>query len=91
MELCILTPETKLFNGTIKSVKVPGTKGQFQILKGHAAIVSSLNKGTIYVVDGSGATHNFDIVRGFIEVLRDEVSLLVVTDETQFNIQKKTL
>lgn len=89
MELCILTPETKLFSGTIKSVKVPGTKGQFQILKGHAAIVSSLNKGTIYVLDADGATHNFDIVRGFIEVLRDEVSLLVVTEDTVVNLARE--
>ena len=86
MELSILTPETKLFSGNIKSVKVPGTKGQFQILKGHAAIVSSLNKGTVYVVDGEGATHHFDIVRGFIEVLRDEVSMLVVTEDTVINL-----
>ncbi len=81
MELCILTPEEKLFGGSIESVKVPGTNGQFQILKGHAAIVSSLDKGTVYVVSEDGTTQNFDIVRGFIEVLRDEVSLLVVTDE----------
>jgi F-type H+-transporting ATPase subunit epsilon len=85
MELCILTPEIELFRGSIKSVKVPGTKGQFQILKGHAAIVSSLDKGTIYVEDAGGTKHNFDIVRGFIEVLRDEVSLLVVTADTDLN------
>ncbi len=81
MELCILTPEEKLFDGSINSVKVPGTKGQFQVLKGHAAIVSSLEKGTVHVVDESGASHEFHIVRGFIEVLRDEVSMLVVTRE----------
>ncbi len=89
MELCILTPETKLFSGSIKSVKVPGTKGQFQILKGHAAIVSSLDKGTVHVVDGDGATHQFDIVRGFIEVLRDDVSLLVVTEDTVVNLTRE--
>lgn len=82
MELCILTPETKLFDGSIKSVKVPGTNGQFQVLNGHAPIVSSLDKGTVYVVDEAGDAHSFEITRGFIEVLRNEVSLLVVTAET---------
>jgi F-type H+-transporting ATPase subunit epsilon len=81
MELSILTPEEKLFDGTIKSVKVPGSNGQFQVLKGHAAIVSSLDKGTVYVVDEGGSSHEFHITRGFIEVLRDVVSLLVVTRE----------
>ena len=89
MELSILTPETQLFSGSIKSVKVPGTKGQFQVLKGHAAIVSSLNRGTIHVVGMDGTTHNFDIVRGFIEVLRGEVSLLVITEETVVNITRE--
>jgi len=90
MELSILTPEKELFSGSITSVKVPGTKGQFQILKGHAAIVSSLHKGTIYVVDSDGNTHEFTIVRGFIEVLRDEVSLLVVTEDTVLSSEKTT-
>ena len=81
MELSILTPETKLFGGKITSVKVPGSNGQFQVLNGHAALVSSLSKGTVFVVDTDGAEHKYDIIRGFIEVLRNEVSVLVVTKE----------
>ena len=33
MNLIVLTPEKELFCGEITSVKVPGTKGQFEILK----------------------------------------------------------
>ncbi len=39
--------------------------------------------GTIFVVDTKGAEHKYDIIRGFIEVLRNEVSLLVVTKEPE--------
>jgi len=82
MECTVITPERKLFSGPIQSVKVPGTKGQFQILKGHAPIVSSLEGGKVEVVEESGSKHSFEIVRGFVEVLRNEVSVIVVTEET---------
>ena len=82
MEIVVLTPEKELFSGSIKSVKVPGAKGQFQVLKGHAPIVSSLEKGVVTVVDHAGTKHEFPIERGFIEVLADEVSVLV-TDKPE--------
>ena len=77
MNLTILTPEKEVFNGQIKSVKVPGASGQFEVLKGHAAIVSSLTEGEVRVIDTAGVTSNYTIARGFIEVYNDEVSLLV--------------
>ena len=77
LELVILTPEKQLYSGSVKSVKVPGTKGQFQVLAGHAPIVSSLEAGTVTVRETDGATKTFEIEKGFIEVLRNEVSVLV--------------
>ena len=83
MELIIITPEEELYSGSIKSIKVPGTQGQFQILKGHAPIVSSLEKGTITVVDMAGGKHEFRITQGYVEVLRDEVNCMVVSDSEE--------
>jgi len=77
MQLTILTPEKEIFSGTIKSVKVPGTSGQFEILAGHAPIVSSLTEGEVRVLDEQGSRLLYTIERGFVEVLNDEVSLLV--------------
>lgn len=77
MNLIVLTPEKELFNGAIKSVKVPGTTGQFEILKDHAAIVSSLAPGTVRIIDESGKESKIEIQKGFIEVLNNEVSLLI--------------
>lgn len=77
MQLVVLTPEKEIFNGTITSVKVPGTDGQFEILKGHAPIVSSLVRGSVRITDTNGTDKIFTIDKGFIEVLRNEVSLLV--------------
>lgn len=77
MNISVLTPDKELFEGEIKSVKVPGTDGQFQILNNHAAIVSSLGNGEVALVKANGEKMNFGIKNGFIEVLNNEVSLLV--------------
>lgn len=77
MNLVVLTPEKEIFSGKITSVKVPGTSGQFEILAGHAAIVSSLVEGGVRILDEAGAKKEFTIEKGFIEVLNNEVSLLV--------------
>ncbi len=77
MQLVILTPEKEVYTGTVKSVKVPGTSGQFEVLSGHAPIVSSLTEGEVRVLDDKGEKKRYTIERGFIEVINDEVSLLV--------------
>lgn len=49
MTLEIISPEAKLFSGTVTSVTVPGVDGEFQMLNHHAAIVSILTKGEIKI------------------------------------------
>lgn len=47
MKIQILTPEEVIFDGEVKSIILPGTKGEFQMLENHAAIVSTLEEGKI--------------------------------------------
>lgn len=49
MFLEIVTPEATLFKSEVDSVLVPGFEGEFQMLNNHAAIVSTLIKGTIKI------------------------------------------
>lgn len=84
MNLIVLTPEKEVYHGEIKAVKVPGTSGQFEILNGHAAIVSSLAKGPIRITRMDGSQETYSILGGFVEVLKNEVSLLV-TLNTEVN------
>lgn len=77
MNISVLTPDKEIFQGAITSVKVPGTQGQFQVLKNHAPIVSSLDKGSVTIVKDGGEKLVFGIKGGFIEVLNNEISLLV--------------
>lgn len=77
MQITVLTPEKEIFNGAISSVKVPGINGSFEILNNHAPIVAALSKGEVRIVTASGEKKVFTIAKGFIEVLKNEVSLLV--------------
>ena len=58
MLLDILTPEKLLFQGEVKSIKLPGTNGEFEILNNHAPIISTLSKGDIYITDTKNQKQN---------------------------------
>ena len=77
MNLTVLTPEKEIYQGQITSVKVPGINGQFEILNNHAPIVAALGQGDVRIIDAKGEKKIFSIKKGFIEVLKNDVSLLV--------------
>ena len=77
MNLIVLTPEKEIYQGQITSVKVPGISGQFEILNNHAPIVAALGQGDVRIIDAKGEKKIFSIKKGFIEVLKNDVSLLV--------------
>ena len=76
MLLEIITPETKLFEGEINSVKLPGTDGEFGILNNHAPIISTLTKGSIVVIDNNNESQNFNINGGVIEMQNNKIIVL---------------
>ncbi|HEY9124249.1 MAG TPA: ATP synthase F1 subunit epsilon [Bacteroidales bacterium] len=76
MHLDIITPEKKLFSGNIKLIQVPGTKGPFEILRNHAAIVSTLSSGKIKIVTNDDQKSFFDIRQGVVEVKNNKVVVL---------------
>jgi len=76
MKIEIITPDKKVFEGEIKSVRVPGKKGSFQVLKDHAPIVSTLDNGTVIMVDHDGNEMRYEISGGVIEVKANKIILL---------------
>ncbi len=76
MELQIITPDKKVFEGEVKSVRVPGSKGSFQILKNHAPIISTLEKGDVKITDGNDKTSFVSINGGVIEVKNNKIIIL---------------
>ena len=76
MTLEIITPEKEMYNGTVTSVKVPGSSGEFEILNNHASIVSSLINGNIRVINDKQEELNFSINSGVIEMQKNKIVIL---------------
>ncbi|MCR5326920.1 MAG: F0F1 ATP synthase subunit epsilon [Bacteroidales bacterium] len=47
LTLRILTPEGTVFEGPVEAVWLPGTVSGFEVLPGHAPIISALEKGEV--------------------------------------------
>jgi F-type H+-transporting ATPase subunit epsilon len=66
MHLEIITPETKIFDGAVEAVQLPGLDGSFQVLNGHAPIISALKEGVVKV-DLSMSFERFDKTSDLIQ------------------------
>lgn len=77
MLLEIITPDKKIFEGNVKLVQLPGTKGSFEILNNHAPIISTLETGTIKVVEQNGKEHKFEVNGGVVENKSNKIIVLV--------------
>lgn len=80
MKLEIITPDKKIFDGEINSIKVPGSKGSFTVLNNHAPIISTLERGVITIVTKSSKTEEIKIASGIIEVKKNNIILLADLD-----------
>lgn len=76
MNVEIVTPDKKVFEGEAKHVQLPGKSGLLGILDNHAPIISSLAKGNVKVDGNDGQTHNFAINGGVVEVKANKVIVL---------------
>lgn len=77
MYLEIITPDKKVFEGEVQLIQLPGSKGGFEILKNHAPIISTLEKGTIKIKDQTGKEQFFEIDGGVIENKANKIIVLV--------------
>jgi len=69
----ILTPEGTLFEGAAEAVFLPGMKGAFEVLPGHAPLISTLDRGEIVL----RPEKRFPILRGVVKVFADEITVCV--------------
>jgi F-type H+-transporting ATPase subunit epsilon len=76
MKIEIIIPDKKIYDGEIKSVRVPGKKGSFQVLKDHAPIISTLDSGPVRMVDQENNEIIYNISGGVIEVKANKIILL---------------
>ena len=76
-ELSVIAAESKVFEGEVENVLVPGMVGDFLVLPNHAPCISSIRPGFLEFSDGSSSKHRYFVSGGIIEVINNTVSLLV--------------
>ena len=84
----IVTPTKKLVEGAkTDSVKVPGYKGELQILPGHRELLTLLSTGVLSFVQ-DGRERKFAVSYGFAEVKHNRVLILAETAEEGTQVDK---
>lgn len=86
----IRTPDKEIFRGEIEQVILPGKDGLFGVLKNHAPLIATLQKGSVKIdainvhnisSDRIGSDNeknfNFEVEGGVVEVLNNHVTVLV--------------
>ena len=63
----LVSPEKLLFSGAVDAVVVPGTEGEFTVLKEHAPFMTTLKPGVIEIATGSNKERLF-VRGGFADV-----------------------
>jgi F-type H+-transporting ATPase subunit epsilon len=76
MKIEIITPDRKVYEGEVSSIRVPGQKGSFQVLNDHAPIISTLDNGQVILIDMDGNQKQYEINGGVIEVKHNRIILL---------------
>lgn len=77
MNLEIISPEKKVFSDEVKIVTVPGSLGSFQMLKNHAPIVSTLEKGNVVIKKNDDSKVKIPITSGLLECKNNRICILI--------------
>ena len=75
LQFDLVSPERRLFAGSVDQVVVPGEEGDFGVLPNHAPFMSVIRPGAITVIDGGSQTRTF-IHGGFAEVTAAGLTIL---------------
>ena len=76
-ELSIISAESKVFEGKVENVLVPGMVGDFLVLPNHAPCISSIRPGFLEFSEGTSDKQRYFVSGGIIEVINNMVSVLV--------------
>ena len=81
----VVTPHGLVVSSKVEEVYVPGSQGDFDVLPGHAPILTSLRIGELhYKLDKE--VHYLAVNRGFAEVTPARITILVDTAESAGDI-----
>jgi F-type H+-transporting ATPase subunit epsilon len=77
MQLEILTPEHKIYSGSVYGIQLPGIEGSFEILDKHAPMIATLGKGKMKILKDKNHTELYEITSGFVEMINNKATVLI--------------
>ncbi len=80
--LTVMTPQRVVFEGSVSAMVAPGGDGRLGVLAHHAPLITTLAPGPLSITLPSGDKQCFRIGAGFLDVLRNEATLLTESTES---------
>jgi len=74
----LVSPDKLLFKGDAESVLVPGSEGDFLVLRDHAPVMTSLRPGLVEVDEGGGKRERYFVRGGFADA--NPAGLILLAD-----------
>ena len=90
-QLSVISAESKVFEGEVENVLVPGMVGDFLVLSDHAPCISSIRPGFLEFSEGTSDKQRFFVSGGIIEVINNMVSVLVDSAVSSDKIVKEDI
>jgi len=85
--LKIITPERVFYEGDVHMVEFNTTEGEIGVYKGHVPMTVIINPG-ILTISEEEKTRNAALHAGFVEILKDKVTVLAESVEWPEEIDK---
>ncbi|MBS3946509.1 MAG: ATP synthase F1 subunit epsilon [Melioribacter sp.] len=82
----IITPSKSAYSGKVKSISLPGTLGNFQVLFNHAPLLSTFEIGKIKIVGLDDIETEYATSGGTVEVLTNKILVLADSFESKEDI-----
>lgn len=83
----VVTPGRIVFSGKVEEVTLPGTEGEFGVLRGHEPFLTSVDIGELYFL-ANGKKVYYAVNTGYAEVTGSKVTVLIETAERADAIDK---
>ncbi len=78
MQFKIITPMRTALEAEVSAIRVPASKGEMEVLPGHASIITSVANGELTYTCPGQPPQSLFVGGGFLQVDKDDV--LLVTD-----------
>ncbi len=85
-QLIIVTPEEVFFEQEVVSLIAPGSEGYLGVLTDHAPLITALVPGKVTVKDQAGKELIYAVGGGFLEVFKNQVTILAHSIESLADI-----